>query len=282
MKIRVFLVLTAFLLSVSAICHAETRESEFAMFKRSVSPVYNWGKNGLITVPKATTLGKWNVFLGGSAQEAGKIEGDNLYLTSGSVMVGTSSDVELGYTKRQFIWDDFDKTDLEMDTYHFKARVFHMTDNFIPQAAIGINAVSLKDNDFSSEEDILFNPYLSVTVQVPLYKEKVVFSATGVIETLYNEGDSSSAFFSAGADLAFFDTIYLIAEAQGINKDNEDPIFNFGAKIKAGWFSLGLAMYNAIQNDVTEDDMEDDEDSSYFMAYAGIEIPLGDMFKKDK
>ncbi|MGM5484191.1 MAG: hypothetical protein ACQER9_04735 [Nanobdellota archaeon] len=282
MKNRVILVLTLVFLVVSAsFVSAETRQSEFAMFKRSVSPVYSWGKNGIITVPKATTIGKWNVFLGGSVQEAGKIEGDSLYLSSGSLMVGTSSDVELGYTKRQFIWDDFDKTDIEMDSYHFKARVFKMADYFIPQAAVGINAVSLNGSDFSSKDEILFNPYLSVTVQIPVYKDKVVFSATGVVETLYNEGETSSDFFSGGADIGIYDTFYLVAEAQGLNKDDEDPLINLGAKVKHGWFSFGIAMYNAFQDNISEDHTKNNEDSSYFKANAAIEIPFGDMFKKE-
>ncbi|PIE75179.1 MAG: hypothetical protein CSA18_01210 [Deltaproteobacteria bacterium] len=282
MKKSFIFVLTVlfFVVSASFVC-AETREAEFAMFKRSISPVYNWGKNGLITVPKATTIGKWNFFAGGMAQQSGEIEGDNLYLTSGSIVVGTSSDVEIGYTRRQFIWDNFDRTDLEMDTYHFKARVFHMSDGFLPQAAMGINAVSLKSNDFTNEEDILFNPFLSVTVQIPFYKDKIVLSATGVMEILYSEGESSSAFFSAGADLALFDTFFLIAEAHGINQDNGDPLFNIGAKVKSGWFSLGVAFYNVAQNDIAEA-RDGNIDSLYFMAYAGVEIPIGDMFRKNK
>jgi len=262
---------------------AETRDSEFALFKRSISPVYNWGENGLITVPKATPLGTGNIHFGASVQDSGKIEGDNLYLTAASIMIGTSSDVEFGYTKRQFIWDDGDKTDLDMDTYHFKARIFHIADSFIPQVALGINAVSLNDNEFTKEDDILFNPYLCATVNIPLIPEKFVLSATGVVENLYNEGKSSNAFFSAGADLAIFNTVYLLAEVQGLNKDKEDPIYNFGVKLKSGWFSFGVTMFNAIQNEVTADDDLDNEDSTYYMGYASIEIPLGKIFKgKDK
>jgi hypothetical protein len=248
------------------------------MFKRSVSPVYSWGENGLITVPKATTLGKMNFHFGSSVRDSGKIEGDQLFLTSFSVMAGTSDDVEFGYTKRQFIWDDLDKTDLEMDTYHFKARVFHMADTFIPQLALGMNAVSLGENEFSNEEDILFNPYLAATIQIPVFSKNLMLSATAVAESLYNEGESSDLFFSAGADLCIYEKLYLIAEVQGLNKEDEDAIVNLGAKFKTGWFSLGVSMFNAIENDVDNEEDGADKDNSYFMAYAAVEIPFGKMF----
>jgi hypothetical protein len=256
---------------------AGSREASFALFKRSISPVYHWGENGLITVPKAVTLGKGNIYLAGSVQDAGKLEGDNLYLTAATIMAGTSEDVELGYTRRQFIWDNFDKTDLEMDTFHFKARVFHMTDHYIPQLAVGIHAVSLSDNEFSSKDEILFNPYLAATIQVPLGTEKAMFSVTGVAEVLYNEGESGEAFFSAGADLVLWETLYLVAEIQGINRDKEDHIVNFGAKLKSGWFSLGVSLFNALEEKAAEDKGKK-EDNSYWMGYAAVEIPLGKIF----
>lgn len=255
---------------------AGSREASFALFKRSISPVYNWGENGLLTVPKAVTLGKGNFYLAGSAQDAGRIEGDDLYLTALTLMAGTSDDVELGYTRRQFVWDNLDKTDLEMDTFHFKARIFHMTDYFVPQLALGIHAVSLEDNEFSSHKEILFNPYLSATIQIPLGTEKALFSVTGVAEVLYNEGESGEVFYSAGADLGLWETLYLIAEVQGINRKDEDHIVNFGAKLKSGWFSLGLGLVNALEEKAAEV-KEDKEDDLYWIGYAAIEIPLGKM-----
>ncbi|MCW7754504.1 hypothetical protein OOT00_10960 [Desulfobotulus sp. H1] len=257
---------------------AGSREASFALFKRSISPVYHWGQNGLITVPKAVTLGKGNFYLAGSAQDAGKIEGDRLFLTAATIMAGTSEDVELGYTRRQFIWDNLDKTDLEMDTFHFKARIFHMTDTFIPQLALGIHAVSLSDNEFNSYDEILFNPYLAATVQIPLGTEKAMLSLTGVAEVLYNEGETGQAFFSAGADLGFWETLYLVAEIQGINLDDGDPIVNIGARVKAGWFSLGVSLFNALEDKSGELGQEK-EDSRYWMGYAAVEIPLGTMLR---
>lgn len=259
---------------------AASKQSEFALFKRCITPDYKWGENGVITIPKAIPTGKWNIYAAGSAQDAGTINDDRLFLTSATVMVGTSDDVEFGYTRRQFIWDDLDKTDLAMDTFSFKARIFHMTDSLIPQAALGLNAISLDSNEFDDEEDILFNPYLAVTIRVPLFTEKAVLSATGVAESIYNEGETSDLFFSCGADLVLFDMLYLMAEAQGIGKDEDDYVVNVGAKVKIGWFSLGLAGYNVVQKDVSTGDPGFSNDSTDLRAYAAVELPLGKMFTK--
>ncbi len=261
---------------------AASKQSEFALFKRSINPDYNWGENGVITVPKAMPAGKGNIYLAGSAQDSGTVEGDRIFLTSVTGVVGTSDDVEFGYTRRQFIWDNLDRTDLSMDTYSFKARIFHMTDSIIPQIALGMNAVSLNDNEFDRQEDILFNPYLAVTMRVPLFTEKAVLSATAVAESIYNEGETSDLYFSAGADLKLFDMLYLMAEVQGMGKEDEDQVVNLGAKVKMGWVSLGVAVYNCIQEDVSTGDPGFSDDSSDVRAYALVEIPLGKMFSKSE
>jgi hypothetical protein len=277
------MVLTAVVLFIATqSAWAATKEAEFALFKRSITPDYNWGENGVITIPKAVTVGKGNFFIGGSAQDAGKISGDRIFLTSATVVAGTSDDVEFGYTRRQMIWDNFDKTDLSMDTFSFKARVFHMTDNIIPQIALGINGVSLKNNDFNSQKDILFNPYLAATIRIPLFTEKVVLSGTAVAESVYNAGESSKPYFSAGADLAIADTFFLLAEVQGINKDHGDHVTNLGAKVKVGWVSLGIAAYNAVKKQVSTGEDGFNNESSDIRGYALIEIPLGKIISKNE
>lgn len=277
---RVLLVLTA----LAVFCQtgwAASKQSEFALFKRTISPVYKWGENGAITVPKAIPCGKGNVYFGASAQDSGTIEGDRLYLTDMTLMAGTSDDVEFGWTKRQFIWDDFDKTDLSMDTFNFKARVFHLTDAFIPQVALGLNAVSLSENEFSDDEDILFNPFLSTTIVAPFLDDNIVVSATGVVEAIHNEGESSELFFSAAADLKLFKMVTLITEVHGLNKTDEDYVINVGAKATLGWVSLGVASYNVAQGDVATEDGSVEDDSSDIKAYALVEIPFMSFFKKE-
>ncbi len=280
MKLRKILLTAIFLLWACQTVSAASKQSEFALFKRSINPEYNWGENGVITVPKAVPAGKGNIYLAASAQDSGSIEGDRIFLTAATLAVGTSEDVEFAYTRRQFIWDNLDKTDLSMDTYSFKARIFHMTDSIIPQVALGMNAVSVNNNEFDRSEDILFNPYLAATIRVPLFTEKAVLSATAVVESLYNEGETSDLYFSAGADLALFDTVFLLAEVQGINKDEEDPVVNLGAKVKVGWVSLGVAVYNCIEEEVSTGDPEFTTDSSDVRAYALVEVPLGKIFSK--
>lgn len=276
-KVKLLFVIVIWL-SACQLVSAETRESEFALFKRTISPVYKFGENGIILVPKATTQGKWNFYGGVNAQDAGKIEDDSLYLTAASIMVGTSDDVEIGYTSRQFIWDDFDKSDINMDTFHIKARIFHLTDNFIPQVAFGVNAVSINSNEFNADKDILFNPYLSATIQVPLLGETLLLSFTAAIESIYNEGSSGEAFYSCGADLRLFKSIYLFIEAQGFNKEDEDEIFNVGAKYKFWWVSLGITVFNAGGNDISTGAEGFIADKSNVMAHLTVEVPLGKKF----
>ena len=280
MKLRKILLTAIFLLWACQTVSAASKQSEFALFKRSINPEYNWGENGVITVPKAVPAGKGNIYLAASAQDSGSIEGDRIFLTAATLAVGTSDDVEFAYTRRQFIWDNLDKTDLSMDTYSFKARIFHMTDSIIPQVALGMNAVSVNNNEFDRSEDILFNPYLAATIRVPLFTEKAVLSATAVVESLYNEGETSDLYFNAGADLALFDTVFLLAEVQGINKDEEDPVVNLGAKVKVGWVSVGVAVYNCIEDEVSTGEPEFTTDSSDVRAYALVEVPLGKIFSK--
>lgn len=280
MKFRKILFTAFFLLWACQTVSAASKQSEFALFKRSINPEYNWGVNGVITVPKATPNGKGNIYLAASAQDAGRIEGDRIFLTAATLCVGTSNDVEFAYTRRQFIWDDLDKTDLSMDTYSFKARIFHMTDSIIPQVALGMNAVSINNNEFDRSEDILFNPYLAATMVVPLLTDKAVLSATAVAESLYNEGETSDIYFSAGADLVLFDTFYLLAEVQGIGRHKEDPVLNLGAKAKIGWVSAGLAVYNCAESKVSTGKPGFSKKSSDVRAYAMVEVPLGKIFSK--
>lgn len=283
MKKFVFLTAVFFMLTVQVV-KAETPESEFALFKRTISPVYKWGENGVLTIPKATTIGKANLYLGGNAQDAGKIEDKQLFLTGATIMVGSSSDVELGYTKRQLIWDDGKKSDFEMDTFHLKARVLHITNDYLPQIAVGVNAVSLKENQFNNKKDILFNPYAVATIRIPIFTENAVLSVSGVVETISNENESARAFYSAGADLMLFKKLFLMAEMQGINKEKSDSVINLGAKYKIGWLSIGAGMFNIVNKEsgTSVSSSTAKTDNAYWMAHATLDIPLGDLFSGKK
>ncbi|HAE42817.1 MAG TPA: hypothetical protein DCG34_07850, partial [Clostridiales bacterium] len=136
-------ILLMLLLATLCFCQifAASAEQQFAFFKRTVSPVMKWGENGILTVPKATTVGRTNSYFGLFGQQAGTINNLDLYSTSFSVIVGTSEDVELGYTRRQLIWEDFYLTDMSMDTFHIKARVLDFNSPLLPEVSIGMNGV---------------------------------------------------------------------------------------------------------------------------------------------
>ena len=72
MKKRFPLLALALLLCIGSAV-AQTEDAEFALFKRTIAPVMRWGENGIMTVPKATTLGKANFFIGVMGQQAGTL-----------------------------------------------------------------------------------------------------------------------------------------------------------------------------------------------------------------
>ena len=179
-------------------------------------------------------------------QQAGTIEGLDLYLTSVSLMAGTSDDVEFGYTRRQLIWEDLYFSNLSMDTFHLKARFLNFGDYLIPQAAIGVNAVSLVDNKFTDRNDILFNPYLAVTSTIPLFTSKILLSVTAVAETIMNENQLGKYQFSGGADINLFNFLYGFAEVQGFDPNAlvAEQVVNAGVKLRLGPLSAGIGMFN--------------------------------------
>ena len=263
--------------------NAETVASEFSLFKRVISPSMNWGENGLMLVPKAQTIGKGNVNIGVTSVDSGQIQGDNLYLTTGTLMIGTSDDVEIGISKRTFIWDTGERSDIEMDSFHLKARVFHLTDYYTPQISIGVNGASVASNDFNNQEDILYNPYIAVTLPIKVVTEDLLLSVTGVAERVYNNGESSETVLSAGADVVLYDTLYLMAEAQGINQETEDPIVNIGAKLKYNWISVGVGLFNISQDKIESANVGAEENKEqYWMASLNFNIPLLNLFGNDK
>ena len=282
MKKKLLLLALALLLCIGS-AFAQTADVEFALFKRSVAPVMRWSENGILTVPKATTLGKGNFFIGAMGQQAGTIEGLDLYLTSASLMAGTSDDVELGYTRRQLIWQDLYFTNLSMDTFHLKARFLNFGDYLIPQAAIGVNAVSLVDNKFEDRNDILFTPYLALTSTIPIFTSKMLLSVTAVGETILNENELGTFMFSGGADLNLFNFLYACAELQGFNPElDSSEVLNVGVKLRLGPFSAGVGMFNISVQTGESENLFDQYTSSQLgisnaslMATVAFDIALG-------
>lgn len=256
------------------IAAAETAASEFALFKRTMTPVWQWGENGILTVPKAPPIGKYNIYAALSGQEAGEIQGEKLYNTNASIVIGTSDDAEIGYTRRQLIWKNGDRTDLESDVFHIKTRVINLAEFFIPQLSVGVIGSSLRDNQFTDTKEILFNPFAAATVNIPLFSKKHRMSITGVAETLYSSGEATDAFYDAGLDISFFDnTLTFMAEYQGIDKEAADVILNAGAKLKLfDFLNIGGGMFNMSQS---KKDNSVSQNNAYTMAFVSVELPLG-------
>jgi len=261
-----------------SVVNAETSDEEYALFKRTISPSMLWGEDGLILVPKANTMGRGHLYFSANSIDSGKIQGQEIYLTSATAMLSTSDDVEIGYTKRVFMWDDGDYTNIKMDTYHLKARIFHLNDNYIPQLSLGVNLVSLAANDYSDKKDILYNPYLVLTINAPLFTDNAVLSLTACAEKVVNDEETTDLIFSGGADLKLFKHLWLIGEIQGVDKDGQNGVINLAAKVKYGWFSIGAGLFNIAREDFEENN-DEDSNKEYWMGYASFEIPFDKLFK---
>lgn len=289
MRLKRCLAAMLLLICASAV-FAQTEEVEFALFKRMIAPVMKWGENGVLTIPKATTIGKLNFYAGATGQQAGVLQGINLYLTSASLIAGTSEDVELGYTRRQLIWQDLYLSNLAMDTFHLKTRFLDFGKYLIPQAAIGVNAVSLVDNKFQNRGDILFNIYLTATSTIPIFTPKLLFSVTGVAETIMNKDQLGTYIFDVGADLNIFDVLFGFAEIQGFNPSKpNNEVINVGGKLQLGPVSVGVGMFNIIRQKIVSDDILENIESSTFsfenanwMASLVFELKLGKMLAPKK
>lgn len=282
--------LTVLILIAASLASAQTAETEFALFKRMISPVMKWGENGVLTVPKATTIGKTNFYAGLSGQEAGTVQGLKLYMTSASLIAGTSADVELGYTHRQLIWEDLYLTNVSMDTFHLKTRFLDFGKYFLPQAAIGVNAVSLVNNKFEDRNDILFNIYLAATSSIPIFTPRLLFSVTAVAETIMARDQLGTYMFSGGADLNIFDVLFAFAEVQGFNPTTpNNEVINLGGKLQIGGLSVGVGMFNIIRQKLVSEDIIENIESSVFnfdnakwMVSIVYEIKLGNIFSPRK
>jgi hypothetical protein len=275
--------LSAALLTLSIDLFAGTSASTYALYKQSISPAMSWADNGILTVPKANTIGRNNINFGITSIDSGSINNQKLYLTSATLMLGTSEDVELGYTKKTFIWEDGERSDINMDTIHLKARLLHITDYYTPQIAFGINGASLSGGKVTNatKEEFLFNPYIAITIPIRVFTDNFIMTFTAVAENIMSEGDSTETFFSGGMDLQIYRDFYLMAEAHGLNTDDgEPPIVNIGFKYRYGWMSLGAGLFNISEDKLKEKKVNASENKEqYWMLHANITIPMGKIVK---
>jgi hypothetical protein len=285
---RRLLFLLVLLLLCTTLVFAADEEQEFALFKRTVAPVMKWGENGVLTIPKASTIGRLNTYVGLFGQQAGSLNGLDLYLTSATVMIGSSADVEIGYTRRQLIWEDFYFTDMAMDTIHLKTRVLDFGEDVMPSVSVGMNGVSLVDNTFTNQNDILFNPYVVATSYVSIIPDFLELTVSAVAETIMSEGKFGLPQFSIGADAHLMNMLYVFGEVQGIQVDLDNfdlsksmnEVINIGARVQIGWISAGVGMFNIIR-DTEGDDLIDNIwsstfnlDSANYMASIVVDVPI--------
>lgn len=272
--------LIALIITMPGIVEAETTSEEFALFKRTISPAWQWGENGVLTIPKATSIGKYNFYAALLGQEAGEIQGEKLYNTNLTVVLGTSDDAEIGYSRRQLIWENLDRTDLDADVFYIKTRVLNLAESMIPQLSVGVIGTSLKDNQFTSTKEILFNPFAAATLSIPLFGEGSRLSVTGVAESLYTGGESTDFFYNAGADLSLFDNMLILAvEYQGIGSETTDAIMNAGVKLKLfDFLSIGAGKFNMSQSVA---DKSVSLENSYMMYFAAVDLAFGRWSEED-
>lgn len=287
---RKLLFLTVLFLLCFSLLFAAEGDLDFALFKRTVSPVLRWGENGLLTVPKALTIGRMNSYIGLFGQQAGKINDQELYLTSLTVLVGTSSDVEIGYTRRQLIWDDLYFTDMSMDTIHLKTRILDFDTQLLPAVSLGVNGVSLVDNQFTNKNDILFNPYLVATSVITLLPNILEVSVTALAETIMSGDSIGKPQFSLGADVNLLNMVYVFGEMQGMQSDlknfdlseSTNEMVNVGAKVKIGWVSAGVGLFNVVRESAESGNIIANAtsstfnlDSAQYMASIVVSVPIG-------
>ena len=254
---------------------AATATADYAMFKRSIAPTYAWGENGVLTIPKAQPIGRYNLYGAASGFDAGSIQGEKVYNTKATFVLGTSEDVEIGYTKNQLIWNNGDRTDLDADVFHLKARILNLSEYFLPQISIGTVGVSMRQNQFTSSSSVLFNPFLVATSRIPLFTESAILSLTVDAEQIYLNGEATSTFYNAGIDLSLFDEVLIVAaEVQGAGKKKADPIVNVAARIKLfEVLSVGAGQYNMTKGAY---DARVPGSSAYFVGFVALQLPLGD------
>jgi hypothetical protein len=242
--------------------------------------VYKWGENGVLTVPKPDPIGRYNAYVGGNFQSAGSIEGAQLVHATGTFMIGLADNVDFGVTHRALVWDDLARTDLRMNTFHFKARILHLADWIFPQVGVGINATSLSENRFDDRGRVLFNPYVTATSTIPLDGDHRYWIAlTAMMESAYVEGASARPFFNFGADIAAIpETLHLVTELQGFTKTEDRAVLNAGARLRYRWGAIGLGAFNLIPSAERVDNVAFDSSRVYLMANATIDLPFSLLF----
>ncbi|MCK5155174.1 MAG: hypothetical protein KAQ69_02000, partial [Spirochaetales bacterium] len=116
-------------------------------------------------------------------------------------------------------------------------------------------------------------------------------TVTAMAETIMSAGEFGMPLFSLGVDAHLMHMLYVFGEIQGVQVDLENfdltqstnEMINIGARLKLGWISVGVGMFNIIRGTEENEDLIDNItsstfnlDSAKYMATIVVQVPLTD------
>ena len=238
------LMLITIFLTSAAFASPTTSGLDWAFFKNYMSPAWVWGENGLITIPIADTLGQGHVALSMTGIDAGKLQGEPMAFSTVSLQVGTSTDVELGYTKK-FLLYKWLRTDIEGETFHMKVKLLDLSElnAFTPKLSLGTIAFALTNKDNYSTKDMFFNIFAVASQNI----------AVGRLHLGYEFGmvgqATSTGFFFLGADVPI-GPVSIVGEYVGSDVEGKGGVTNAGICYKpfGKTFAISAAAANLGQS----------------------------------
>jgi hypothetical protein len=224
MKFKLLGLALLILLGTVATASAATTGLDWAFFKNYMAPAWVWGQNGLITIPIAETLGKGHVALSFNGIDSGKLQDKQLVYTTASLQIGTSSDVELGYTKKFLVWN-WMRTDIEGETLHLKVKVFDVSES-APKISLGTIAFALTNKDNYSAKDMFFDVFAVLSQNLSIARIHLGYEFGMVGQA------TSKAFFFAGTDIPI-GPFSILGEYVGSDKEGQGGVSNAGLSFRA-------------------------------------------------
>ncbi|HAR63656.1 MAG: hypothetical protein DKM50_00105 [Candidatus Margulisiibacteriota bacterium] len=210
--------------------YSTTSSLDWNLFKKYNSMIFIPNQNGLLTVPIATTIGKGKIAAGLSSLEAGKISDTKVYYTNAGILLGTSDDVEIGYSKKALVFsDDYSRTDIEGANLYLKIKLLDWGD-VVPRIAVGLTATSLTNESDLDKYNTFMNAFAVTSIMFDLFAARIGLHAG--LENGFMGDNQGDPFFFGGATITLFDFINLCGEYVGANQEGEDGMVNASAGVK--------------------------------------------------
>ena len=146
-----------------------------------------------------------------------------------SLQVGTSADVEIGYTKKFLLWQ-WKQTDIEGEILHLKVKLLDVSE-YAPKVSLGTVAFALTNKDNYSTKDMFFDVFTVVSQNIYLARLHLGYEFGMVGQA------TSKAFFFAGTDIPI-GPVSLLGEYVGSDKEGKGGVANAGISYKAGGNNL--------------------------------------------